>query len=162
MQFHLRGNIGKQGVEPSQRPVILSLDGTLPKRRHAAGTAILFACREIKHGLRSATIRKSKSEPESGGVSGFRVAQGNRGKCFKKADIALCPRTKDPPAQGQGRDRRDDGRVTRVWKSHQLTGRRDGEPVHQFRQRLSTSSICRLGNPGCTVDHAGFCHQAGI
>jgi hypothetical protein len=49
---------------------------------------------------------KSRTKVESDGVSGFRLEQGNTGKCFEKADMTHMTngtRTYDPPAQGQDR-----------------------------------------------------------
>lgn len=46
---------------------------------------------------------KSRPQLESEGVSDFRLAQGNRRKCFKKVDMVHGPPTQDPPAQGQSR-----------------------------------------------------------
>lgn len=45
---------------------------------------------------------------------------------------------------------------------HQLTGRRDGQPIQKLRQRFPTRVIGCFGNPRGPVDHAGFFHQASI
>lgn len=47
-------------------------------------------------------------------------------------------------------------------KSHQLTRRRYRQTIHELRQRLSPGSICRLGHPRSTMDHAGFLHETRV
>ena len=42
-------------------------------------------------------------ETPAGVKRGFRLAQGNRRKCFERVDMAHGPPTQDPPEQGQSR-----------------------------------------------------------
>lgn len=64
--FHLRDNTGQREVEPSQRPVILSLDGhTCPMKTRSRKNAILLARRQIKHGMGNAINRGNRDPRRS-------------------------------------------------------------------------------------------------
>lgn len=60
------------------------------------------------------------------------------------------------------RDRRNDKVGRSPEKSHQLTRGGDRQTIHELRQRLSTGSICRLGDPRSSMDHAGFFHETRV